>query len=109
MGSLWPNFAQVFLVRHVQLMRARLQVAYLYLVPRYLLAARTTLLPPPPLAVTDRSSVSEALGGVSATSEGSFGPAVPSVNEPCEGELSADVTSGGGVVLPCGSGSSVAC
>ncbi len=55
MESLWPNLAQVFLVRHVQLIRLRLQVAYLYLVPMCLLAARTTALPdarPPPLAAS---------------------------------------------------------
>src|SRR4028119_2143495 len=45
MESLWPNLAQVFLVRHVQLIRLRVQVAYPYLVPMCLLAARTTSLP----------------------------------------------------------------
>src|SRR4028118_1168158 len=45
MESLWPNLAQLFLVRHVQLIRLAVQVAYLYLVPIYLLAARTTSLP----------------------------------------------------------------
>src|ERR671916_3319784 len=47
MESLWPNLAQVFLVRHVQLIRLRLQVAYPYLVPMCLLAARTTAVPDP--------------------------------------------------------------
>src|ERR687893_185315 len=87
MESLWPNLAQAFLVRHVQLIRLAVQVAYLYLVPMYLLAARTTSLPDaPPRAVTSGSLSSAAVGGVSSTSEGSLGPALPSVNEPCDGD-----------------------
>src|SRR5215210_2248385 len=90
MGSLWPNLRKTILVRHVQLILLRLQVAYLYLVPMYLLAARTTSLPEArPLAVATGSLRSAALGGVSSTSEGSLGPALPSVNEPCDGEPSA--------------------
>src|SRR3712207_6082979 len=81
MGSLWPNLAKTFLTRHVQLIRPPLQVPYLYLVPMYLFAARTTSLPEArrPWAVTSGSPRSAALGGVSSTSEGSFGPALPSV------------------------------
>src|SRR5215216_1786594 len=63
MGSLSPNLAKTFLVRHVQLMRAFVQVPYLYLVPMYLLAIRTTSIPEAlPAAVTTASSLSEALG-----------------------------------------------
>src|ERR687896_435500 len=99
MGSLWPNLAKTFLVRHVQLIRLPLHLPYLYLVPMYLLAARTTSLPEArPAVVTSGSPSSAALGGVSSTSEGSLGPALPSVKEPCEGESSTEVTSGGGVV-----------
>src|SRR5918997_5970950 len=91
MESLWPNLAQVFLVRHVQLIRLRVQVAYRYLVPMCLLAARTTALPDARArAVTIGSSSSAAVGGVSSTSEGSSGPALPSVNEPCEGPKPSD-------------------
>src|SRR5215212_7991566 len=79
----------------------------------YLLAARTTsLLEARPLAVTTGSRRSAAVGGVSSTSEGSLGPALPSVNEPCDGQSSvneafSDVVSGlpSGVVLPCWAGS----
>src|SRR5918997_2592040 len=80
MESLWPNFAQVFLVRHVQLIRRPLQAPYRYLVPMYLLAARTTALPEArrPSAVTGDSASSAAVGGVSSTREGSSGPALPS-------------------------------
>src|SRR4028118_1699413 len=64
MESLWPNLAQVFLVRHVQLIRLRVQVAYPYLVPMCLLAARTTALPDArPRAVASGSSSSAAGGG----------------------------------------------
>src|ERR671917_2792695 len=96
MESLWPNLAQVFLVRHVQLIRLRVQVAYPYLVPMCLLAARTTALPDARAREVDRgSSSSAAVGGVSSTSEGSSGPALPSVNEPCDGpKPSADETAG---------------
>src|ERR687894_1016346 len=90
MESLWPNLAQVFLVRHVQLIRLRLQVAYPYLVPMCLLAARTTALPDArPREVAASWSPSGSLGGVSSTSEGSSGPALPSVNDPCDGDSSA--------------------
>src|SRR5918998_4145057 len=86
MESRWPNLAQAFLVRHVQLIRLRLQVAYLYLVPMCLLAARTTSLPDArPRAVASSRALPRSLGGVSSTSEGSSGPALPSVNEPCDG------------------------
>jgi hypothetical protein len=62
------------------------QVAYLYLVPMYLLASCTTALPEvPPLAANIKAPASEALGAVPSTSEGSFGPAFPVVKEPCEG------------------------
>src|SRR5918997_2537446 len=96
MESLWPNLAQAFLVRHVQLIRLRLQVAYPYLVPMCLLAARTTALPDARArAVARGSSSSAAVGGVSSTSEGSSGPALPSVTEPCDGpKPSADETAG---------------
>src|ERR687893_1866992 len=101
-GSLWPNLAQVFLVRHVQLIRLRVQVAYRYLVPMYRLAARTTSLPEArrPSAVTGSES-SAAVGGVSSTSEGSSGPALPSVNEPCDGDPSAEASSVGADAAPC--------
>src|SRR5918997_3899809 len=94
MESLWPNLAQAFLVRHVQLIRLRLQVAYLYLVPMCLLAARTTALPDARAREVDMgSSSSAAVGGVSSTSEGSSGPALPSVNDPSDGpKPSADET-----------------
>src|SRR5918998_3835483 len=89
MEILWPNLAQVLLVRHVQLIRLPLQVAYLYLVPRCLLAARTTALPHArPREVASGSPSSAAVGGASSTSEGSSGPALPSVNEPCDGDSS---------------------
>src|SRR5918997_2555574 len=91
MESLWPNLAQVFLVRHVQLIRLLLQVAYLYPVPMCLLAARTTALPDARArAVAIGSLSSAAVGGVSSTSEGSSGPALPSVNDPCEGPKPSD-------------------
>src|ERR687894_2670261 len=71
MESLWPNLAQAFLVRHVQLIRLRVQVAYPYLVPMCLLAARTTALPDArPRAVARGSSSSAAVGGVSSTNGG---------------------------------------
>src|SRR5215211_2993596 len=114
MGSLWPNLAKTLLVRHVQLISLLVQVPYLYLVPMYLFAALTTPLPEArPLAVTSGSLRSAAVGGVSSTSEGSLGPALPSVNEPCEGAPSEGETfacgtsdagaseSGPGVVLSC--------
>src|ERR687894_87894 len=92
----WPNLAQVLLVRHVHLIRLPLQVAYLYLVPRCLLAARTTAFPDArPRSVASGSPSSAAVGGASSTSEGSSGPALPSVNEPCDGpKPSADETAG---------------
>src|SRR4028118_1230696 len=64
MESLWPNLAQVFLVRHVQLIRLRLPVAYPYLVPVGPLAARTTALPEDarPRAVAATWSPSRSLG-----------------------------------------------
>jgi hypothetical protein len=75
MGSVWPNAAHVLLVRHVQLIRRR-QVAYLYLLPIKLLALLTTSL----RVTLDAVYTSpEVLGRVSDTSEGSFGPALPSV------------------------------
>jgi len=84
MGSLWPNALQVLLVRHVQLILLSVQVAYLYVMPRKRLALRTTrqrgVLP---LAAVYSSP--EVLGGVSDTSEGSFGPALAWVNVPCDG------------------------
>jgi hypothetical protein len=77
MGSLCPNLPQALLVRHVQLIRLAVQVAYLYLVPRYLLASRTTSLRevPAALAANIESSAAASLGGVSATREGSYGSA----------------------------------
>jgi hypothetical protein len=86
MGSVCPNLAQVLLVRQVQLIRLAVQVAYLYGVPMYLLACWTTALREVvALAANIESSASAALGGVSATREGSYGPAFPVVKEPCEG------------------------
>src|SRR5215216_6204339 len=79
-GNLCPNLRKTFLVRHVQLIRLLVQVPYLYLVPMYLLATRTMSLPEArPLAVNTGSLRSAAVGGVSSTSEGSLGPALPSV------------------------------
>src|SRR5918997_4144367 len=90
MESLWPNLAKTFLVRHVQLIRLPLHSPNLYLVPMYLFATRTTSLPEGRPATSISGSLSSAsVGGGSSTSEGSLGPAVPSVNEPCEGESSA--------------------
>src|SRR5215212_4314085 len=43
MGSSCPNLLKTVLVRHVQLIALSVQVAYLYLVPMYPLATRTTL------------------------------------------------------------------
>src|SRR4028118_2133863 len=85
MGSPCPNLAQVLLVRHVQLICLAVQVAYLYLVPRYLLACWTTALREfdfPALAANIESSASAALGGVPAPREGSLRPALPAVQEP---------------------------
>src|SRR4028119_70436 len=45
MGSLWPNGFTAILVRQVQLLSDRVQVAYLYLSPICLLACRTTSRP----------------------------------------------------------------
>jgi len=86
MGSVRPNLAQVLLVRQVQLIRLDVQVAYLYGVPMYLLACWTTALRGrSALAANIESSATASIGGVSATREGSFGPAFPVVKEPCEG------------------------
>src|ERR687894_2140737 len=81
MESRWPNLAQAFLVRHVQLIRLRLQVAYLYLVPMCLLAARTTSLPDArPRAVAIGSLRSAAGRGGASPSEGPSGAAPPPVD-----------------------------
>src|ERR687893_1366274 len=79
MESLWPNLAQVFLVRHVQLIRLLLHAPYPYLVPMYLLAARTTSLPEArrPSVVTSGSGNSAGGGGGRVTKGGALGPASP--------------------------------